>query len=368
MIRFRQAAPLLAALALGCGALETPDLSHGALTGRIPNAQAGAYAYVLGSPEVYALAEADGSFRLDAVPAGQPLIVLFDGNGSAGLYGIQVVGGNIAQLDVYGLPAASAILAAVNPAAGVSTALLTFTVDGTRLHNVPGTAGARLWPLPPGSFTLRASLPGFHDALVSVNNLPEATDWPEVVSLDIDSESQSPGCIACGGCQSGLLCATDGKCVECNGNTDCNGGTGVCYEHRCMYPNAGTWCQACNPANGNTDCASGRSCLTVNASGGVVSGYCSYDCGTDCPAGYKCTSLSSGGQACEPLESCTAIEAAFGSSCSTDDPCKSALEKGRCYKPPAESGYCTAECTLAGGCPQSWTCSPTSIGTVCVKP
>lgn len=368
MIRRRLAAPTLAALVLGCGGLEIPDLDHGAVTGQISSAVAGkAYAYVLGSPDITVAAAADGSFRLDNVPAGTAQIVMFDGNVGAESVEVEVNGASVSHVDLgRTLKPASAILAALSPVAGVSTAQLSFTVAGTPLQNVPGFAGAKLWPLPAGRFTLLTSLPGFTEASVEVE-LDEGLDLPELISLDIDPGSAQPGCNGSGGCENGLKCASDGACVECTTNADCPG-SGVCEGSHCGYPGTGTWCQACNRAS---DCAqgSGVDCLNVNAAGGAVSGYCSYGCASsaDCPAGYTCTSRVGGSSACEPLVSCLAIKATFGSSCRSDDPCRSALEGGRCLGATStQPGYCTADC--AGGCPQGWTCSSMSGEAVCLMP
>ena len=78
MLDWRLAVPLLLTVGLACGRLDTPDLAHGAVTGQISGALTGAYAYVLGLPDIYAPVAADGSFRLDQVPAGEPRIVMFD--------------------------------------------------------------------------------------------------------------------------------------------------------------------------------------------------------------------------------------------------------------------------------------------------
>ncbi len=367
MTYFRQPAPIIAALALACGALETPDLQHGVVTGQIqlsgtPPQQP--YVYVLGSPDSYAEVKPDGTFRLDEVPIGQPQIVLYDGDLGAESVQVQVQGETESQMAPLGRPLkrAGAILAAANPASGVSTAKLTFTVQGTRLQGVPGPSGARLWPLPAGSFTLHADLPGYREASAAVD-VTEGLDQPKVISLDIDSDTEHPGCNGCGGCENGLKCASDGECVECIIEADCNSG-GVCdSDHRCRYSSSGgmTWCQPCSLATVTSDCGAGTglTCLTVNANGGSVSGYCSYTCGSDsdCPAGYRCNSVS-GGHACEPLVSCVALTAAFGSSCSTDSPCQSALEQGECV-----SGHCTARCQLS--CPTGYSCD--SVTQHCVK-
>ncbi len=242
MTHFRQAAAILAALVLGCGALQTPDLQHGVVTGQIQlsgTTQQQPYVYVLGSPDAYAEVKSDGTFRLDRVPVGQPQIVLFDGNAGCESVQVQVQGETESQMASLGRPLkrAGAILASANPASGVSTAQLTFTVQGAyRLQGVPGPAGARLWPLPAGSFTLQANLPGYRDssAVVAVT---ESTDTPQVISLDIDSGSEHPGCNGSGGCENGLTCASEGECVECTSNSDCKAlPNGFCANGRCGYP------------------------------------------------------------------------------------------------------------------------------------
>ena len=58
----------LVVLGAACGRLDSPDVQHGAVAGRIPNATTGAYAYVLGAPEPLAHAAPDGSFTIAPAP------------------------------------------------------------------------------------------------------------------------------------------------------------------------------------------------------------------------------------------------------------------------------------------------------------
>src|SRR5512142_151729 len=123
-------------LAIGCGQLQSPDLQHGAVTGRIPNASAGAYAYVLGAPELIAPASSDGTFRLDGATGAEGLPVHVDG-------------ASISRLEpARPLRAAATLMAGMSPLGGTRPVGLAFSVGGTPLRNVAATTGAAvLFPL-----------------------------------------------------------------------------------------------------------------------------------------------------------------------------------------------------------------------------
>jgi hypothetical protein len=177
---------VFAILVAACGGLESPDLTTGAVAGRVDPAFPGGRAYVLGRPEVRAQLDAEGAFLLAPVPVGDAAVVVYDGSARAGLRVAVVRGAEVTWIG----PAASPQSADVGaqepfPPAGESGALplagtiqaratanglavpgVRFTVEGTELIAVaPGAGGDTLLaPLPPGTFELVARADGFAEA------------------------------------------------------------------------------------------------------------------------------------------------------------------------------------------------------------
>ena len=336
---------LAAALALACGGFDTPDLAHGAVTGRIPGATTGAYAYVLGAPEVLSPAAADGSFRLDGVPAGTPEIVLFDGAAGAERLPVEVKGASVSQLDPgRPLARASALVVAADPLDGKLPTGLAFSVEGTPLRQIDGQSGwAQLYPLPAGSLALVATQPGFQPARVEVALL-EGVPGAVEVALSAAPPAEGGGCLSCG-CGRDLACdGSDGQCQRCVSNADCPGGT-CTAAGLCAYPSGGGWCSACTT---DAECQ-GPSYVCANPSGGVLAGYCGQVCDghDDCPSGQECR-----GDVCITPTSCLASIASYGAPCVEDRGCQRALRDGKCFpldRDKRQAGYCSAK--VQGGCP-----------------
>jgi hypothetical protein len=349
MSTHRTAIPFLVALGAACGQYQSPDLEHGAVAGRIPGATDGAYAYVLGSPEIFARAQPDGSFSLDNVPAGQPRIVLFDGTAGAELMQVEVSGARRSQLaPERPLRPAGAVLVAGSPLRGVSSKGLKFSIEGTPLRDVSGESGAaRIFPLPAGAFDVLAVQPGFRDKRLRVEVTGGTSGALEVeLDVDEDDDDDAKGCHSCG-CEGGLACADDGRCYPCATDSDCGPG-GTCTAGRlCSYaPGDGHLCEACTVAS---DCLGAATC--VNPSGGTLTGYCSQTCTTSsaCPSGFDCL----GGACVAPL-GCRTWSASYGGTCASDASCEAALHDGRCLGKSSEApGYCSAK--TQAGCPAGFT-------------
>jgi hypothetical protein len=365
MSTYRQAAfALIVACSTGCGALHTPDLGHGAVTGSIAGARAGqAYAYVLGSPEILAWAATDGTFRLDRVPVGQAVIVLFDGDRGAETVPLRVDAASESHVDLgRPLEPAGAILASASPLGGHRATGLTFTVEGTPLQSVRGEGGAYLFPLPAGTFTVRLEEPGYSARSVSAS-IDAGTSNELALDLDVNEQDQHPGCLS-SGCENGLVCApTDGRCYACVSNADCSGGTCDPTGHRCMYGGgAGPVCAACTVAANCSAGPAGETAVCAPVAAGP--GYCTHACGgpQDCPSGYDCQQ-----NACFPLMGCQGIATAYGGTCFGDDVCKAALRNGKCMpadRPDNVAGTCSAP--IQAGCPAGYQPDPGGNG-YCVK-
>jgi hypothetical protein len=360
MSSHRKAIPVLLALGAACGQYQSPDLEHGAVTGRIPGAAAGAYAYVLGSPEIFANAEPDGSFNLDNVPAGQPKIVLYDGSAGAEMMQVEVSGAKRSRLEPEKpLQAAGAILVAASPLRGVSPKGLKFTIEGTPLRDVSGESGAaRIFPLPAGSFGVIAAQPGFREKRLRYEVSGGASGALEVeLEVDDDDDDGAKGCRSCG-CEDGLYCADDGRCYACATDADCGPG-GTCTASRlCSYPPGdGHLCEACSVAS---DCV-GAGSACVNPSGGTLTGYCSQTCTTSstCPSGFDCL----GGACVAPL-GCRAWSVSYGSTCADDVNCEAALHDGKCLeRSSSTAGFCGAK--IQAGCPSGYSADPSGY---CIRP
>jgi hypothetical protein len=176
---------VLATLAIGlaaCGGLESPDLSTGAIAGRVAPVSPGGRAYVLGLPGVRAELDAEGAFFLQPVPVGAAAVVVFDGDARAGLLTAVVHGAEVTWVGPApapasdsapqapgsansALPLAATILARAS-ATGTPVPGVRFTVEGTDLAGVAPdpTGDAVLAPLPPGTFELVARADGFAEA------------------------------------------------------------------------------------------------------------------------------------------------------------------------------------------------------------
>ncbi|GAO04150.1 hypothetical protein [Anaeromyxobacter sp. PSR-1] len=317
---------VLLALTLGCGGLDSPDLSTGEVQGRILGASAGAYVYPLGRPDLVVRAAAAGDFayRL-ALPRGEHDLVLYDGGVRAERVPIEVEGAGVRTVaDRRGegaagaaakMPLAGAILAGVRAVGGAlpldPRLDVTGTDPGARLPL--GTTTALFQPLPAGRYRLTAEMVGFLKGGADVD-VVEGASTPYELELLVDGDEAERGCTATGGCESSALeCEDDGLCHD------------------------------------------------ADPSGSA----CAYTCdgGAPCPAGLDC----SGGQ-CLADRDCATYLSVAGTPCVSDDVCDDALHDGSCRRTSAEQpGYCTAPCQDAGQCAPfgaGWTCD----GGLCAPP
>jgi Cys-rich repeat protein len=340
----------VAAALAACGRLDTPDLSTGAVSGRLtgaPSASAG-HAYVLNWPECRAALAADGTFTLDRVPVGAQQVVLFDGASRAEILSVVVRPGSRTPLDraAVDMPLAGRISAAVRPTSGAVGTGASFTVVGT-IHQALAAIGEGrvINPLPPGTFQVSATLAGFRPLPVTVTVAAGLASAAEVTMDVEESDGDHKGCLATS-CPNGLHCdPADGKCRACVADGDCGAGN-VCDPgtHTCVEGTygGGTFCESATAAS---YCSSG---ILVPMSGGL--GYCSASCAVaaDCPAGWDCQ-----GSVCVVKATCFDVAATFGSACAHDDPCREGLFGGTCLQDEEdEPGYCTVPCasTADGSC------------------
>ncbi len=343
-------AAALAALP-GCGGLESPDVATGSVGGRIAGGAGGAYAYVFGRPDLFAAATADGSFRLDRVPAGEQALVLFDGSAGAKLERVRVRSADLVDLGTAGpLPPASRVVAAASPLSGALPTNLRFSVDDTVLSDAPvSPTAAQLFPLPAGRFVLRGRQPGYREGVALVD-VPAGATVPVELALEVEDGDENRGCLSAG-CEPWLRCdAADGRCYPCVAGSDC--ASGVCTpDHLCAPAGGGGTGVTCDSCTlGGADCQG--LCWDRNDHGDPVPPYCTVACpggsAAECPAGFECDGSSS---VCVPELSCVSYAATFGAPCLKDDTCKAALHDGSCR--PSAPGVCSAR--AQAGCPAGWT-------------
>ncbi len=369
---------LVALLALaGCGGLQTPDLAHGSVQGQVVGARLDGFAYPFGQPALATTVAADGSFRIDGLPAGRVRLLVYDdrlpdGTRRAELVEVVVPGAGVARFQRYGEAApvmaaakmafAGVVVATVTPAGGGTVAAPRFAVVGTALAGTPAagkTAVALgLLPAATGVYQLTAEASGYKPAARPID-VASATNGYDV-PLDIDVDSGGPrGCSADGaGCVNALKCdAASGRCVQCLGDGDCAAGS-TCdlTEHFCSAPPAGgpTLGAVCSSCTDSAQCAGG-----VDNPGwcekapGASDGYCTWAPASEqyCPADFHYLADGNGVWRCVPAISCETYFAKFGQACFSDDGCRSdgAMPEATCYGADPDNGIpgsCTAECHL----------------------
>ncbi len=342
------AAALVAALS-ACGGLTTPDLSRGAVSGRISGAAVpGAYAYVYGAPQLQAALAGDGSFEIAGVPVGPASVVLYDGSARAEMVAVEVLGATRTRIDRTAalMPLAGRIVAAARPQGGTIGTGASYTVGGTVLAGMPAQPTAlsvELWPLPGGSFMVWAALPGFLPLATPVTVLAGATVTAEA-DLNVDPPDPEHGCVN-KNCHAPLVCdGSDGWCYECVATSDCTAGR-TCEAHACVAAPATGLRQICDPCTADADCA-GPSGLCF--SGDPAGPYCSQTCTADanCPAGFACS-----GNACVAPRGCASLTATFNAPCLENGACDDSLRGGVCAGlVPGPVGYCSAPCLVAADC------------------
>jgi hypothetical protein len=197
-------------------------------------ASTGAYVYPLGRPDLKVGVGLDGSYRLAAVPTSVGALILFDGApfplGRAERVDVELDGGELNRLDDrFGggapvddslrMPLAGAVLATVSVDGGATIKGPSFSVLGTEHEGLSPASGSQetIYPLPPGTWDVSASLSGFKPAQVQVQvvqlQIPPGLTVAAALPLEIDLVDPTPGCAALPGCDGGLTCdVSTGRC------------------------------------------------------------------------------------------------------------------------------------------------------------
>jgi hypothetical protein len=343
------------ALLAGCGGLDAPDLNTGQVSGRLTGAfrSGAAFAYALGAPQTKAAIATDGSYTLNGVPVGAARIVLFDGIDRADAVSVEVKPATRSRADdrdAAALAPARTIVAAVR-CGGASGARATYAVDGAALSSDARGYVAQLFPLAPGTYTVRASLPGFHGQAVHVD-LTDSELAQVELAMDIDEGDSHRGCLS-SGCSGGLTCSgDDGQCYACASDPDC-GPNAKCDDHVCVAD--GTERPVCASCTSSAMCSAGPAgaasqpgmCIQAQSGGGNV---CSHACAldTDCPSGFGCVATNAG-MACVAGGGCAALLQEFGTACFKPEDCH--LADPQCLGAAAGPGYCSSRCEADADCP-----------------
>lgn len=171
------------------------------------------------------------------------------------------------------------------------------------------------------------------------------------------------------------LCTSDATCTSPETCTEIDSSTSICME-------GGGACPPCGPMPCNNDPV----CLD---DGSLV--FCAPSCTvqTDCPLGFQCAGLQSGGSACYPLSyACSTSGPQQGAKCGTGDTCAlgyTCLTGGTtdlCYKVCRTTadcasglacqqtnvpgiGYCDCACDTNAACQTGCACDPNCGGATC---
>jgi hypothetical protein len=369
----RAACLLAAALAAGCGGLDSPDLSTGQVSGRLTGnfSKGVAFAYALGAPETKVLIGDDGSYTLDGVPvtsSGKAQVVLFDGDVRADIEVADVKPASRTRAgdrDSGTLATARSVVTAARCSGGASAANTVYSVDGAALRDEAKGDVARLFPLPPGVFKVRAKLSGFKEKVLDVDVTNDA-DVELEMDLELDEEDEHRGCIT-NGCTDGRECDdNDGQCYGCTVNEQCAVGQ-KCDNHVCVSDSgprpACASCAADADCNAPSSTLEGKCVLDVSGAGNACTNTCLAS--TDCPSGFACNA-----GICAPPAGCSTYFQTFGSVCFQDAQCGN-LSGAKCLGASGSTpGFCTSSCSSSQPCPESlgYTCKSFSpSGNFCSK-
>jgi len=360
------AALLLAA----CGGLESPDLSTGQVSGKLVGAKPGAFAYALGRPKTKAELDADGSYTIRGVPVtatGTAPIVLFDGDKRADIVGAPVKAAmktRADDTDANALRQARSVTVTARCASDIKTDGVTYEVEGVALRDEAKGSGGTLFPVPQGSFTVRARASGMRTKEIPVD--VSSGDGQAEFDMEVeDGDEHNRGCLS-NGCTGDLKCDGDGRCYACTSDSQCGAGL-KCSNHQCQADNPYLRGVCLGSCGADSECAFGPSGasqpgMCIAAPGGGT--MCSHGCATDldCPSGLSCGLASNGQPACQPLggATCSSFQSVFGRVCdetNKDTQC-AGLADAKCLGADSTGtqGYCTSRCTTLADCPTGFQC------------
>jgi hypothetical protein len=346
---------VLFALSLGgCGELENEPFRKGTVHGRLTESDSQvALVSVLGSPGLRSSVEPDGQFTLERVPAGEAELFIVASADRALRVELTVPGGQSLSLGELVPVEASFLSLRVKAPNEQQVDKAQVSLVGTPLQRLqPDEEGSlRMGPIPHGCYALSLSLPGFPD--VTSETCVSAGETKEV-KVNLPAPDGDDGHLGCAetGCEEALICAPDGRCVECLVSSHCGQGL-TCRDQRCE--GAG---EVCMPCNGDWQCRSDTRCEDMPEGGTACVESCEE--GEDCEEGFTCQAGRCLPGTAQFENGCHAYRR-VGTACDGDARCRDlGLVNGLCL-----AGACTYRCTSDQECPSTFRCEDSAIGRVC---
>ncbi|MFP2960160.1 carboxypeptidase-like regulatory domain-containing protein [Myxococcus sp. 1LA] len=359
---------LLAWVAAGCGNLENAPFLVGTVHGQLTESDpAVAMVSLVDQPGVSSHVDADGHFTLKGVPSGPAELFIVATPEKAARIQVQVPGGQSIRVQPVAPTPAGFFDLRVKTTNGFRLSAAEVSVEGTPFQRLLLDARGRLrvGPLPDGCYAVTVTAIGFpHTQTEACAGPGERKELK--VDLEVDESVIEQGCQEVG-CEEGLLCAPNKKCLECFANGHCGEGL-TCKGNRCEGPGP-----LCAPCTGDWQCASGTHCEELPEGNAACVAPCNHDdddhptahapsdddCATQCAPGFTCQS-----DRCLPdaanFAGCHALRR-MDALCANDASCHElGLLNGRCV-----SGACTVPCTTDRDCPDHRRCVTSSVGNVC---
>jgi len=346
---------VLLALSLGgCGELENEPFRWGTVHGQLTQSDPKvALVSVLGSPGLRSTVAGDGQFTLQRAPAGTVELFIVASATRALRREIHVQGGQSISLGELVPVEASFLSLRVRAPNEQQVDQAQVSLVGTPLQRLrlDEEGRLRMGPIPDGCYTLSLSLPGFQE--VRSETCVSAGETKEV-KVNLPAPDRDDGHLGCAetGCEEGLRCAPDGRCLECLESSHCAPGL-TCRGFRCEGAGA-----VCTPCDGDWKCRSGTSCEDLPEGGTACLTRC--EDGEDCEEGFTCQSGRCLPDTAQFEDGCHAYRR-VGAACDGDVRCRDlGLINGLCL-----AGACTYRCTSDRECPASFSCEDSAAGRVC---
>jgi len=346
-------APLLALGAVACGNLQNEPFRVGTVRGQLTEYDAAvALVSLVGQPGVRSNVDADGLFALEGVPAGPAELFIVATAEKAARVGVTVQGGQSIQLKGVAPKAAGFFDLRVRASQGERVTGAQVSVVGTPFQRLllDDSGQLRVGPLPDGCYGVTVSATGF--PLTQAEACVGSGEKKELrLTLEADEDHVNRGC-AVTGCADALVCAPNGRCVECHEDSQCGEGL-TCNGFRCEGPGP-----QCAPCDGDWKCQPGTSCQDLPEGGTACLAQCGGNAAT-CASGFTCQRGR-----CLPdaarFQGCHALPA-LNAPCDGDARCRDqGLTDGRCVE-----GACTVPCTTDRECPGALRCEDSAAGRVC---
>ncbi|AEI68417.1 carboxypeptidase-like regulatory domain-containing protein [Corallococcus macrosporus] len=360
-------ATLLTWVAAGCGNLENAPFRVGTVHGQLTESDpAVAMVSLVEQPGVSSHVDADGHFTLRDVPSGPAELFIVATSEKAARVQVQVLGGQSVRVRPVEPTPAGFFDLRVKTTNGFRLPATEVSVEGTPFQRLLLDAQGRLrvGPLPDGCYAVSVTAIGFPRTQTEACAGPGERKELKV-DLEVDASLLEQGCQE-HGCEEGLVCAPNKKCLECFGNGHCPGGL-TCRGNRCEGSGP-----LCAPCTGDWQCAPDTHCEVLPEGNAACVARCNPGAGapppsqdtrddraTQCTPGFTCQS-----DRCLPdaanFAGCHALRR-LDAPCTDDASCHElGLLNGRCV-----SGACTVPCATDRDCPGSRRCVTSSVGDVC---